>query len=1166
MADLNAAIVPKQSNTASAAPIASQLLVGEIAINTADGKLFTKHTDGTIKEISGSGGGGGGGAVDSVNGQTGTVSLGIQDMNDFQLKTSDSAYSFTYNVSDSNAIGVVSAGQQTVGEAVNVFWDFHPEDANGDLRDADWQAIILAFNEGSTVLVSYEQAGGNYVVYPATSFTAGANNSYYRIFSDDPAAIAAPPTDDRGTNVVVTVVGDAIPLADGDVLVWNASKQVFEPGSGGSGGGSSENGLPGDVNWGVPVDGDIARYYESASDSATLYLSFSDDNNVEGMTGNPITYLGDGYTSTGLYGEAFATPNAATSSSVATCAVIPWHPSYEIGGAEKFTIEGWVRKDIFSSADGTLAPILQHRNDSGDWRDSNGGHAFSFYPFTHGSNEGKVRFIFGSNTDGQEFDSVSSGPFLVGVWSHVCVQRDGSTLYFYRDGVMFDSVNVAGRACFDGSTYDLIVGSLGKQSVGARTPVSYDEIRLAVGYNLYPTSGFTPKDTEINVQSDISEWRLGSAPEEAPYNGQAYVRQSRAWQVADFQVLEDTSIDNTTSSATVSVTLGSEEYFSDPSNVTSSQRLVWNLGSAPYQYAGVSYYKSGAVSLVGGVDANSRAAVNVTNSKISLGTNPHSTAGGAEWTVVVNTGDTAADRSMVYQDAPVLGTDETDLVIPAMGQVRSEITAAIDTTATVLDDLDDVNYGLNGLGALVLQGQYSDEMIVITDNGNDFPKAVGEWGFYQGDSASWPDTGFVMVATEDAGNTNHGTAFDDVVANPSAYAVSLLLDGQVVGPLPVLEAVLQESGDRYRFDYSITATGIDPVDYNTGGYSADNPDPGSPRTVARPMGFILSSVSEVRDDGEYLKWDAPNNRWTNARLTPETTWMLSAQDTTAYLFSGPGFPAVTSNPELTLSKGNIYRFQNNTGMHPFEIQLPDGTPYNTGVTNNGQIGVVTFDVPMDAPEELQYVCTSHSGMTGTIKVGGSSSGGGGGAVDSVNGKTGVVSLGIQDMDDYALAVQAGVDSGFTTLVAATTDVTAADEFIYANNSSTPGNNFFAWLTGSHSSTLQTLEVGDEVTFSSTGLTDFTSTVSQGVTTSGSEPVTYVRMTDNWPQEWIDAPVGPMSVAVASTRFVGEQVIPLAEGDVLQWDATDEKFKPAQLPSGGAGGYDRVVGGSFGSGV
>lgn len=47
----------KRSSTASDTPSASDLAVGELAVNTADAKLFTKHTDGTVKELAGGGGG-----------------------------------------------------------------------------------------------------------------------------------------------------------------------------------------------------------------------------------------------------------------------------------------------------------------------------------------------------------------------------------------------------------------------------------------------------------------------------------------------------------------------------------------------------------------------------------------------------------------------------------------------------------------------------------------------------------------------------------------------------------------------------------------------------------------------------------------------------------------------------------------------------------------------------------------------------------------------------------------------------------------------------------------------------------------------------------------------------------------------------------------------------
>ena len=55
MAELNARIIAKASATAGEEPVASDLEVAELAVNTADGKLFTKHTDNSIVTIFGGG-------------------------------------------------------------------------------------------------------------------------------------------------------------------------------------------------------------------------------------------------------------------------------------------------------------------------------------------------------------------------------------------------------------------------------------------------------------------------------------------------------------------------------------------------------------------------------------------------------------------------------------------------------------------------------------------------------------------------------------------------------------------------------------------------------------------------------------------------------------------------------------------------------------------------------------------------------------------------------------------------------------------------------------------------------------------------------------------------------------------------------------------------------
>jgi hypothetical protein len=46
-----ATLITKNSQTASAVPSAGSLSTGELAVNTADATLFTKHSDGSVKQI-----------------------------------------------------------------------------------------------------------------------------------------------------------------------------------------------------------------------------------------------------------------------------------------------------------------------------------------------------------------------------------------------------------------------------------------------------------------------------------------------------------------------------------------------------------------------------------------------------------------------------------------------------------------------------------------------------------------------------------------------------------------------------------------------------------------------------------------------------------------------------------------------------------------------------------------------------------------------------------------------------------------------------------------------------------------------------------------------------------------------------------------------------------
>ena len=48
-------IKPKRSETALSVPAAGSLAVGEIAMNVADGKFYTKTSGGVVKEMGGAG-------------------------------------------------------------------------------------------------------------------------------------------------------------------------------------------------------------------------------------------------------------------------------------------------------------------------------------------------------------------------------------------------------------------------------------------------------------------------------------------------------------------------------------------------------------------------------------------------------------------------------------------------------------------------------------------------------------------------------------------------------------------------------------------------------------------------------------------------------------------------------------------------------------------------------------------------------------------------------------------------------------------------------------------------------------------------------------------------------------------------------------------------------
>jgi hypothetical protein len=79
------------------------------------------------------------------------------------------------------------------------------------------------------------------------------------------------------------------------------------------------------------------------------------------------------------------------------------------------------------------------------------------------------------------------------------------------------------------------------------------------------------------------------------------------------------------------------------------------------------------------------------------------------------------------------------------------------------------------------------------------------------------------------------------------------------------------------------------------------------------------------------------------------------------------------SPRLTLYRSEVYTFTaNSSATHPLNVRAldADGVPYAyTGISGFPvTTGSLTFTVPADAPNILEYVCTNHPSMMGEIVV------------------------------------------------------------------------------------------------------------------------------------------------------------------------------------------------------
>ena len=85
-------------------------------------------------------------------------------------------------------------------------------------------------------------------------------------------------------------------------------------------------------------------------------------------------------------------------------------------------------------------------------------------------------------------------------------------------------------------------------------------------------------------------------------------------------------------------------------------------------------------------------------------------------------------------------------------------------------------------------------------------------------------------------------------------------------------------------------------------------------------------------------------------------------------------------PEVTLYRGFTYTLDQSASTnspHPLRLSTTEdgthggGSEYTNGVTytgTQGSNGLLTFTVPLDAPDTLYYYCGNHASMGGTVEI------------------------------------------------------------------------------------------------------------------------------------------------------------------------------------------------------
>jgi len=592
MADLNARIKPKKSSTASEVPLAADLEVAEIAVNTADGKLFTKHTDNSIKEIVG-GSGGGATAIDDLT----DVDTSTTPPTDGQVLTWDNANS-QWEPANAPSGGATAIDDLTDVDTTTVaptdgqalVWNngasqWEPGGVSGEIEwtltangTTDYIFAGPGFAGTETDPDIYVIRGQTYKftntmgVHPfqiqstqgagGTAYNDGITNNAvsngtltWEVRMDSPSTLYYQCTshaDMNGTIYVLEQPGGGVTLPsanDGEALIYENGQWVAGPVIGGV------NYTPsGDPNFnnvellllGNGVDGSTV-FTDSSSNARTATATGNTQiSTTQSKYGGASIYF-DG---AGDYLEFAPDTN-----------LIDWHT----GGA--FTVEAWIYASSWSGWALNSIPFMCGNQSATQLQ--------GFWGFG-ANNSGNAAFQYWTGSQTQYV--TGSTNLSTGTWHHIAMSYDGTTIRVFQNGSL-DASTTSIITPQTSLSYNFTIGALNNNFITGYI----DDLRVTQGTARY-TSNFTPPTAElptsggppVNIPYSIDKLDDVDTSTVAPTSGQvlSWDNANSQWEPADLQ------------GGAVRTALGIGEYVDDAAAGTggvASGALYYNTTSSDYR-------------------------------------------------------------------------------------------------------------------------------------------------------------------------------------------------------------------------------------------------------------------------------------------------------------------------------------------------------------------------------------------------------------------------------------------------------------------------------------------------------------------------------------------------------------------------------------------------------